>query len=115
LSPRPDTVEVSLPAPPVGVRIIEGSLAEHDARLRRSELEAATAAAENAARLLEAAGASLEETRRRALDSVAETSVTLALGIARELLRVEIPGGNYDIVAITRDTLAATGGSAGLT
>ena len=115
MSMRRDSCEVTLPAPPSGARIIEGSLAEHDARLRAAQQEAATAAAENAARLFEAACASLEEARQQALDSVAENAVALALGITRELLRVEISGGNYDIAAITRETLAATSGSSGLT
>jgi len=110
-----NSAQVHVPTLPVGVRIVEGSLAEHDARERSVRQEAAIEAAENAAKLLDAASASLEETRREALDSVAETAVQLALGVVQELLRVELTSGNYDIAAITRETLAATSNAPGLT
>lgn len=115
MTSRRDITQLRIPTPPVGVRIVESSLEVDDAAERAARQEAAIAAAEDAARVLDAATASLEETRQEALDAVAETSVRLALDIVQELLRTEITAGNYDIAAITRETLAATSNAPGLT
>lgn len=55
----------------------------------------------------------LDAAREEALQHLNHTAVELAVDIARQLLRVELPAGHYDLVQIVRETLAFSGDSRG--
>ncbi len=62
-------------------------------------------ASETSARLLDEAVERTSEEQVVLVDRLAKTSVELACRIVRELLRAEIPSGNYDLEGIVRETL----------
>lgn len=73
----------------------------------RREGEAAAQA--GSALLLERASVQLDERLAEAREELARQAVELALGIAGELLRVELSAGRHDIERIVRETLAQSG------
>lgn len=67
------------------------------------------AARNDAARLFEQASAQLDERLDEAREELARQAVELALGIAGEILRVELSAQRHDIERIVRGTLAQSG------
>ena len=106
-------LNANLPGRPSGALVHVGTLDsfERSARERdcfeRGRAQGETQALSGAASALSAAAERFDTARAQALDAVAASAVELALEIARELLRVEIARGAYDIEAIVRDTLRA--------
>ncbi len=103
---------IRLEQSPSGARVVPGGLeALWEERARaRAELawEAGRAEAEaGAVRALEEAVSRLDEEREGDRQELARTAVLLALEIARQLLRREVPRGGYDLEAIVREALAA--------
>ncbi len=60
-------------------------------------------------RALDEAAAALHAAREEALDEVPRAVAVLATAIARQLLAVELDAGRYDVEAMVRETLAASG------
>ena len=109
---------VSLHAVPNGVRVAAGSLdelAQHAQEQRlaaahdlgraegREELRATSCA------LVERVCAALDAARERALDEVTSGSVELAVEIARQLLKLHVQAGDYDLERIVRGALDDSG------
>lgn len=103
---------------PQGVRLVEGSLDQlardlDDHRVQTAlaaeRREAHEEATRTAARALGAAVDLLEDARERAVEALSADAVTLAVEIARQILKVEIAAENYDLEQIVRATLAASG------
>jgi flagellar biosynthesis/type III secretory pathway protein FliH len=99
---------------PKGASLAAGSLEQSLERLLERRASAAYEAGLAAGRdaehsalgaAFEAALARLDAAREEALARIGHTSVELALEIARQLLRVEIPAGSYDLEGIVRHTL----------
>ena len=81
---------------------VRAALAEE----RRAAHEEAT---RTAARALEAAAEALDAAREQAVAALSGDAVSLAVEIARQILKVEITASNYDLEQIVRATLAASG------
>jgi len=123
LSPEPLAARgarrtVRLDATPCGVRLAAGDGAQALARLfeQREERARALGRSEGEARALErAAGAlaaavgRLDAARDAAREDLAHTAVELAVEIVRNLLRVELPAGRYDLEGIVREALSFSG------
>ena len=67
------------------------------------------AAVEDSAGLLNRAAEALDALREEAAESLARTSAQLGLAIASHLVRAEIDAGRYEVEAIVREVLAASG------
>jgi flagellar assembly protein FliH len=107
------SLEIRLPAAPASVRVVDAALAaacadaeERGRVLGRAEGEAR--ALERCLARVDAAVAELETAREAAGRAVAEDSAALALAIAREVLRVEVDAGRYDLERIVREALQAS-------
>jgi flagellar biosynthesis/type III secretory pathway protein FliH len=105
-------LEVSAGTPPNTARVLNVSLAEYSHARRSEEEERLRAegfaeASNGAAASLEQASQALEEQRSALLEDVAQTAAALAVDIAQVLLRTELSAGNYDLLAIVREALAA--------
>lgn len=103
-----------LPATPSQVRLSTGDLAtvrvrleaELEERGRQAGREEALATAAGA---LEAAATRLDEARENATGELTHACVTLAVEIARELLKQEFDAGRYDLESIVRHSLGVSG------
>lgn len=69
--------------------------------------EGAEHARRGCAAVLDRAAERVDLLRADAQGALAKSATALAVGIARELLRVELDAGNYDLERIVRDALAA--------
>lgn len=113
-------LQLSVEVSPSAARLLGGTLEEYS-RARREEAderlraEGFAEATRGAAAALAQAVQALEEERVTLAERVAETAAALAVDIAQELLRKELAAGNYDLLAIVREALAATGSSSGAT
>ena len=103
---------------PSEARIVEGGLDEALARLvaaredrARAEgrREGEAAVRRSIAEAVDAAVEKLDAAREEALAHLNHTAVTLAVEIARQLLRVELPAGRYDLEGIVREALSFSG------
>jgi flagellar biosynthesis/type III secretory pathway protein FliH len=106
--------EVQLTAAPASARVVDA--AETAARAAAEERGRAAGHAAGEARALAGAVQRLDEAvaefqrAREAADrAVAADAANLAVSIARELLRVEITAGRYDLERIVRESLQASG------
>ena len=87
-------------------RIVEQLLvAEHQRGKEQGHAEANA----TAALALESAGERFDQLTKDARGQVSETAVTLALEIARRLLRVEVEAGRYDLEKVVREALEESG------
>ncbi len=111
-------MNLTLKSPPTGATVVTGDsgagLSEVVERLlsnsQQRGVEAGRAEANaSSAQALEAAGTRFDELGEEARAQVGETAVTLALEIARHLLRVEVEAGRYDLEAVVRDALKESG------
>ncbi len=113
---------VRLESAPGAVRITDGASLQNLLDLHLSALEAqahaagrSAAAAEAEARVnrslatLDEAVAALSAAQAAANAEIGRMAVKLGVGIARRILRHELPNRNYDIEAIVRETLARAG------
>ncbi len=105
---------VRLPATPAAARVVDGALvaacAQAAARGRAAGLvEGEARALAGAAGRLDAAVERFLETSEAAARGVAEDAANLAVAIAREILRVELDAGRYDLERIVREALQASG------
>lgn len=100
---------------PRAARIVELELDAYRDNARAAELAAAETrghaegraeALAACAALLEAATERYDAERRELSDQAAKTAAELAVEIVRQLLRVEIPKGTYDLEAIVREVIA---------
>lgn len=112
---RKRTVRIAATTAPSAARLGSGDLEAATARaFQRREDEAyarGLEAGRRAAHLelgqgFEAALERLDASRDAALERINHTSIELALGIARQLLRAELPTERYDLEGIVRSTLA---------
>ncbi|MCA9000330.1 MAG: hypothetical protein KDB61_00305 [Planctomycetes bacterium] len=94
------------------------SLAQLRSDLHASDLEKARQAGyqagmqeahQKAAKALEDAVERLEKSREEALASLSTAAVELSVEIARQIVRVEIQAGNYDLERIVRGALSQSG------
>jgi len=79
--------------------------AAHEAGLREGEESVRATIAGS----VDAALGRLDEAREEALTHLNHTAVALAVEIARQLLRVELPAGRYDLEGIVREALSFSG------
>ncbi len=77
--------------------------------LAQGAAQAAANTMESAAAALNGAAEAMDLARQELLPTVAEDVGWLAIEIARQLLRTEIEAGRYDLEAIVRETLEASG------
>jgi len=75
----------------------------------RGKLAGRGEAYENAALVLESAGQRFDALTEEARAEVGQTALTLALEIAKRLLRAEVEAGRYDLEAVVREALAESG------
>ena len=103
---------------PRGVRLVDTSFDALGQSLDQKRIQTTLAAerraaheeaTRTAARALEAAAGALDEARQRAVATLSGDAVSLAVEIARQILKVEIAASNYDLEQIVRSTLAASG------
>lgn len=103
---------------PRGVRLVDVGLEELGRKLEAEHVRIALAeerraaheeATRTAARALEAAVEALDAAREQAVAALSGDAVSLAVEIARQILKVEITASNYDLEQIVRATLAASG------
>ncbi|MFT7670488.1 MAG: flagellar biosynthesis/type III secretory pathway protein FliH [Planctomycetota bacterium] len=97
---------------PGDVRILLGSIDELDATLRSQRDDRMRA--EGFAQATQNALVKFDESRLTMLDELADCAAKLASEVAEVLLYKEIGEGNYDIVAIVRDTLASSFNAQGI-
>jgi len=106
----------------LGARIVPGDLEGALERLiaqreeRAAERGRSAAAAELQRSLggaLDAAVERLDASREEALSHLNHTVVELAVEVARQLLRVELPAGRYDLEGIVREALSFSGAARG--
>jgi len=87
-------------------RVVEQLLVtEHQRGKAAGYAEATT----EAALALDSASERFDQLTEEARGQVSETAVTLALEIARRLLRVEVEAGRYDLEKVVREALAESG------
>jgi flagellar biosynthesis/type III secretory pathway protein FliH len=119
---RGSAVAAQLPAPLRAARIAEGGAAgvlrrlleRREGAAREEGLRAGRAEAlRGAAGALDQAAARLDEARELAEARLAHTAAQLAVEVARVLLRREVRAGHYDLEAMVREALAASGVSRG--
>lgn len=100
---------------PRAARIVELELDAYRDRARAAELAEAEArgraagrveALESATALLEAAVERYDTERRQLSEQAGKVAAELAVEIVRQLLRVEVPKGYYDLETIVRDVIA---------
>jgi len=105
---------IHMHARPTAARAFEGDLASLETDVERRLREQARAAGvrqgereaqAGSARALNEAADQLAEERERLVEELPRTAVSIALAIAREILRAEVDAGRYDIENIVRDTL----------
>lgn len=115
--PTSGRVRAETAALPTGARIAEERLDVIARRLDEDRLAAANRVASERAvdEALATAGAALaaslselDAARERAEEALASDAVHLGVEIARQLLKIEICAGNYDLETIVRATLAAS-------
>ena len=102
---------------PRGARLVAGGLDALGQSLEEERFEAALARERRAAheeatrtaRALEAAAEALDAAREQAVAALGGDAVSLAVEIARQILKVEIAASNYDLEQMVRSTLAASG------
>ena len=103
---------------PRGARLVAGGLDALGQNLEEERFQAALAherraaheeATRTAARALEAAAEALDAAREQAVAALSGDAVSLAVEIARQILKVEITASNYDLEQMVRSTLAASG------
>ncbi len=103
---------------PRGARLVDASLDALGQRIEEERVQTALAeerraaheeATRTAARALEAAAEALEAAREQAVAALGGDAVSLAVEIARQILKVELAASNYDLEQIVRATLAASG------
>lgn len=112
------TTRLTLDAAPRQLRIVEGDLDSATERwllaaqerafelgLRQGHEQALT----QAAGALEKAAMELDNARELAIASVAKSTIELAIGVARILLRREIASGAYELERIVRESLSLSG------
>lgn len=100
---------------PRAARIVELELDAYRDRARAEELAEAEArgrtagraeALENATTLLEAAAERYDVERRELSENAGKVAAELAVEIVRQLLRVELPQGNYDLETLVREVIS---------
>ena len=109
---------VSLHSAPNGVRVATRSLDELAEQAQEERVAAAhdlgrakgqAQARATTCALVERVCAALDAARERALDEVSSGSVELAVEIARQLLKLHIQAGDYDLERIVRGALDDSG------
>ena len=113
MSAESGSVRIALPCAPRALRVVEGSEGQLRRRWSATELAAAHARGVEEARaelagVLDRALEEIESLRESAVVRLAQDATTLALEIARELVRCEIRAGRHDIERIVRETLGAS-------
>lgn len=123
MSPRTPNARAYLQAPPREARLTDGDLGGALQRLLDEERRKAFASGREAGAREMLAGAAgvlnqaterLDEARTEALAALGSDAIELAMEIARQILRHEIPEGSYDLERIVRDTLALSGTGRGI-
>lgn len=107
-------LEVQLASAPASVRVVDAAetaaraAAEERGRVQGQAVGEARALA-GAVQRLDEAVAEFQSAREIADRAVAADAASLAVSIAREILRVEISAGRYDLERIVRESLQASG------
>ncbi|MBL4769605.1 MAG: hypothetical protein JKY61_00280 [Planctomycetes bacterium] len=111
-------LSVAIARKPIGAVIRPVSIVQLKSDLFNSDLQAARQAGfqagmleahQNAAKAMDSAVDRLDQAREQALDALSTSTVELAVEIARQIVRIEIQAGNYDLERIVRGALSQSG------